>query len=133
MRHLIILWLALSLYAPAQTKHPFTFEDMMALKRVEEPVASPDGRWVVFSVMHVNLEANTRTRHIWLVPVQGGDARQITSDPAGELRPRWSPDGKRLLYVSTKEGGSQVWIADFDSASGTISAARKLTTISTGA
>jgi dipeptidyl aminopeptidase/acylaminoacyl peptidase len=133
MPRLILFCLVFSFYLPAQTKHPFTFEDMMALKRVEEPVVSPDGRWIVFSVVHVNLEANTRTRHIWLAAVQGGEARQITSDPAGEMRPRWSPDGKRLLYVSAKEGGSQVWITDFDSASGTISAARKLTSISSGA
>ena len=133
MRRLLLIWLSLALYLPAQSKHPFAFEDMMALKRVEEPVVSPDGRWIVFSVIHVNLEANTRTRHLWLAPLAAGGAQQVTSDPAGEMRPRWSPDGKRLLYVSAREGGSQVWIADFDSANGAISAARKLTSISTGA
>ena len=56
----------------AQAKHPFTFEDMMKLKRVGEPVISPDGKWVIFSVVDVSLEANTKTPHIWIVPTAGG-------------------------------------------------------------
>ncbi len=42
---------------PASTKHPFTFEDMMKLKRLDEPVPSPDGKWVVFSATDVDLES----------------------------------------------------------------------------
>src|SRR3981081_1632662 len=53
----------------AQAKHPFTFEDMMKLKRVGEPEVSPDGKWVIFSVVDVDLEANTKTPHIWIVPL----------------------------------------------------------------
>src|SRR3954447_10104500 len=55
--------------AVAQTKHPFTFEDMMALKRVEEPEVSPDGKWVLFAAVDVDLKANTKTPHVWLVPL----------------------------------------------------------------
>src|ERR1017187_3611220 len=53
----------------AQAKHPFTFEDMMKLKRVGEPVPSPDGKWVLFSAVDVDLAANKKTPHIWVVPV----------------------------------------------------------------
>jgi hypothetical protein len=56
----------------AQAKHPFTFEDMMKLKRVGEPEVSPDGKWVIFSVVDVNLDANTKMPHIWIVPTAGG-------------------------------------------------------------
>ena len=52
----------------AQAKHPFTFEDMMKLKRVGEPVPSPDGKWVLFSAVDVDLAANKKTPHIWIVP-----------------------------------------------------------------
>ncbi len=52
----------------AQAKHPFTFEDMMKLKRVGEPEVSPDGKWVIFSVVDVNLDANSKMPHIWIVP-----------------------------------------------------------------
>ena len=142
---LSLLVLAFAIPALAQAKHPFTFEDMMKLKRVADPQVSPDGKWVIFSVTDVDLAANTKTPHIWIVPLSGTAASSPASGALGMTsekeiiadqdadRPRWSPDGKRFAFLSTKEGGSQVWIADFDSAAGTVSAKRQLTNIATEA
>ena len=70
MRRLaFLLVLLFSLPAFSQAKHPFTFEDMMKLKRVGEPVPSPDGKWVLFSAVDVDLAANKKTPHIWIVPL----------------------------------------------------------------
>ena len=93
-RLLLIAFLACPSILFAQAKRPFTFEDMMALKRVNEPVPSPDGRWVLFSVVDVSLQENTRKPHIWVAPLGGdrGAVHQLTFDPAGEDRPRWAPD-----------------------------------------
>ncbi|MGA3089420.1 MAG: S9 family peptidase [Terriglobales bacterium] len=127
-----VFLLLFSLPALAQSKRPFTFEDMMKLKRVGEPVPSPDGKWVLFSAVDVDLAANTKTSHIWIVPLAGGAERVLIGDQDGD-RPRWAPDGKRFGFLSNKEGGSQVWIADFEGASGGVSSVRQLTSIATEA
>jgi dipeptidyl aminopeptidase/acylaminoacyl peptidase len=132
----LALAILLSLPLTAQTKHPFTFEDMMKLKRVGEPLPSPDGKWVIFSAVDVDLSTNKKTPHIWIVPLAGGGSnnkeRMLIADQDGD-RPRWAPDGKRFAFLSNKEGGSQVWVADFDGAAGTVKGVNKQTSIATEA
>jgi dipeptidyl aminopeptidase/acylaminoacyl peptidase len=111
-----------------------TFEDMMKVRRLGDIDVSPDGKWVLFSATDVDLEKNTRTSHLWLVPADGSQKeRALTASEAGESRGRFSPDGKQVLFLSVREGGQQIYLADFDGAAGTIGEARKLTSISTEA
>lgn len=132
----ILLMEGIFVQASAQpaVKKPFTFQEMMSLKRIGGPVISPDGKWVLFAAVDVDLKENKRTSHLWVVPTAGGPARQLPGTPAGESGGRWSPDGKSYLYLSATEGGSQVWVGGFDSASGMPSGApKKITSISTEA
>jgi dipeptidyl aminopeptidase/acylaminoacyl peptidase len=134
MRRLCVVLFTLLYVLPllGQAKHPFTFDDMMALKRVGEPVPSPDGKWVLFSAVDVDLATNTKTPHIWAVPISGGAEHEIIGAQDAD-RPRWSPDGKRFAFISNNQGGSQIWIANFDGASGTVTHIYKLTDIATEA
>jgi dipeptidyl aminopeptidase/acylaminoacyl peptidase len=135
VRRILILIFCCSLCGLAQRKRPFTFEDMMQLKRVAEPIVSPDGKWAAFTAVDVNLDENTRKPHLWIVPVNGGEARRLTpATGAGEDRVRFSPDGKRVMFESSRDGGSQIWVQDFDSAGGALTGEpRKATSISTEA
>jgi dipeptidyl aminopeptidase/acylaminoacyl peptidase len=122
------------LSAQPAAKKPFTFEDMMSLKRIGGPTISPNGKWVLFSATEVDLAANKRTSHLWVIPIAGGTARQMPSTPAGESGGHWSPDGKSYLYISSEEGGSQIWIGGFDPDSGMLGdLPHKITSISTEA
>src|SRR6266550_1240740 len=130
-----LLLLATSVLAqtPSQ-KRPFTFEDMMKLKRLGAPVPSPDGKWVVLDCVDVDLEANTRISHLWVVPASGGESRRLNPTPNHEERPRFSPDGKRLIWTSKATDPTQIWMCDFDSGSGVIiGKPHQVTEISTGA
>ena len=130
-----LLLLATSVLAqtPSQ-KRPFTFEDMMKLKRVGAPVPSPDGKWVVFDCVDVDLEANTRISHLWIVPANGGESRRLNPTPNHEERPRFSPDGKRLIWTSKGTDPTQIWMCDFDSGNGVlVGKPHQVTEISTGA
>src|ERR1700726_80851 len=96
---IFVLALCSSLLAQS-SKHPFTFEDMMKLKRLDGPQPSPDGKWVVFSATDVDLEANTKISHLWIVPASGGESKRLSETPNHEERPRFSPVGKKVIWNS---------------------------------
>jgi dipeptidyl aminopeptidase/acylaminoacyl peptidase len=132
----ITFLLASSLLAQSQPpqKHPFTFEDMMALKRVGAPVPSPDGKWVVFDCVDVDLAANTKISHLWIVPAAGGESQRLNPTPNHEERPRFSPDGKRLIWTSKATDPTQIWMCDFNPEAGQlVGKPHQVTSISTGA
>ncbi len=118
----------------SSAKHPFTFEDMMKLKRVGAPVPSPDGKWVVFDCEDVDLEVNTKISHLWIMPASGGESRRLNPTPNHEERPRFSPDGKRLIWTSKATEPTQIWMCDFDTSAGALTGQpHQVTNISTGA
>ena len=101
-----------SLNVRAADKRPMTFDDLMAVRRVGEPVPSPDGRWVVYDAVDVNLEANTKRSHLWIVPAEGGKPEPITQPDSQEGRatqPRFSPKGGHLAFLRLKrfDNGAQ--------------------------
>src|SRR5437764_4037356 len=131
----LLLISSTALAQPPQ-KRPFTFEDMMKLKRVGVPVPSPDGKWVVFDCVDVDLEANTRISHLWIVPANGPAAagRRLNPTPNHEERPRFSPDGKRLIWTSKATDPTQIWMCDFDWGKGVLVAKpHQVTELSSGA
>jgi dipeptidyl aminopeptidase/acylaminoacyl peptidase len=124
-KHTVALSLALFFAAaqlsPAQTappKRPMTFEDMMHMKRLGETAVSPDGRWLAYAVMTVNLDQNTKTTELWLQAIGGVEPLKLAVAQPGDSGPQFASDGKRILFLSSRLGAQQVWIADFDGETG---------------
>jgi dipeptidyl aminopeptidase/acylaminoacyl peptidase len=94
-------------------KAPFTFDAMMKVARIDEPALSPDGKMVAFQVQTVDLPANTKPAQIYVVPLEGGTPQHITNE-GNNMRPRWSPDSKRIFFVSDRGNSSQIWSMNAD-------------------
>ncbi len=94
--------------APAQPR-PFTVNELVVLKRISEPQASPDGRQVVFVLRSTDLAANKGRTDLWLTNADGTGLRQLTTSAESESNPRWAPDGRSVFFLSTRGGSSQVW------------------------
>ena len=111
----------------AQTKRPMMFDDMIAMKRVADANIAPDSSKIAYVVNVVNKEANRGKRSIWLVSANGGNGQQfITSDKNNDT-PRWSPDGSRIAFLSTRAGAPQIFLANADGSN-----ARKVTDVPEG-
>ena len=109
-------------------KRAITFEDYIALKAVGDPQLSPDGRWVAYAVATPSLADNRSVSRIWLAEVATGANHQLTQGPGSDRSPRWSPDGKALAFLSTRQNGPQVWVLDL-----TGGEARRVSNLSEGA
>src|SRR2546425_5572168 len=90
-----ILLLTLSIASYAQ-KRAFTIEDLYRIKAISDVHISADGKSVVYVVTESDLGRAKRIGHIWMMDIDGRNARQLTFDAKGESSPRFSPDGKSL-------------------------------------
>jgi dipeptidyl aminopeptidase/acylaminoacyl peptidase len=115
MRATLIITAVLSLFAskplPAAGKAPFTADDLVRLERISDPQASADGRYVAFTVRETDMEANKGRTDLWLLDLDAEkpEPRRLTQHEANDSKPRWSPDGASIYFLSTRSGSSQVW------------------------
>src|SRR4051794_31538744 len=114
---------------PAEIKRrPMTITDLFRFKRVTEPQISPDGKHVAYVVSTVDLDGNQSSSSIWLAPTDGGQPSPLTNTTKKDRHPRWSPDGKRVLFESNRSGDNQLWVIDVGGGE-----ARQLTAVATEA
>lgn len=111
-------------FASAQQSGHYSVEDLLKIRRVGDPQVSPDGKRVAFTIDDVNFDANRTVTQIYIMSSAGGDMKQLTSGTGSASSPRWSPDGKKIAYVT----GDQVWVMEPDGSN-----KEQVTKISTGA
>jgi dipeptidyl aminopeptidase/acylaminoacyl peptidase len=130
--------MAACLFAPLQStaqstqSKPITHESLWMMKRVGAPRLSPDGKWVVYSVIEPSYEADKSVSDLWLVATDGLKApRRITNTKAAEGDVVWSPDSSSIAFTTKRETdeAEQIYILNLSEGG----EARRLTSISTGA
>src|SRR2546425_5481023 len=99
----------------AQAKRPMAIDDLITAVRVGEPDVSPDGRQVIFVRTTTALDTGRRNADIWSVPADGSAAPSLlVGGEKAENAPRFLPDGKRFVFISSRDGAPQVYVADAD-------------------
>jgi dipeptidyl aminopeptidase/acylaminoacyl peptidase len=131
-RHALVLCLFAAFVPPcaaAADKRSMEVADLFRFKRVADPQINPDGKLVVYQVTTVNFDENKSSTNLWLAAADGKTPPwQLTTTTKSDRHPRWSPDGKRILFESNRSGDWQLWVIDLGGGE-----ALQLTHISTGA
>ena len=103
--------------AHAQTtgqRRPLAATDIYGLRSVRDPQVSPEGTWVAYTVASVDSSKDRSETDIWMTSWDGAQSIRLTSTPGNETAPRWSPDGRSLAFLSSRQAGdgAQVWLLD---------------------
>ncbi len=108
-------------------KRAFTIEDLYRVKNISDLHIAPDGKTVIFVVTTSDLARAKRNSHIWRMDINGQNLRQLTSGDKSESSPSFSPDGRQLSFISSKDGSANLYLIPINGGE-----SRKLTNISTG-
>lgn len=114
--HRIILLIILSIpqLISAQNigKRKMKPSDIYRLQNIGDPQVSPEANWISYTLTSTDSALNKRNTDIWMISWDGKQSVQLTSSPDAETQPRFSPDGKWLSFVSSRQGStnSQIWL-----------------------
>ncbi len=113
----------------AAAKRAFTIEDLYRIRGIDALHVSPAGKTILYTLYTNDLAKAKRTGHIWLMDADGKNTRQFTFGEKGESSPSFSPDGKSIAFISSRDGSDNDNLYVISASGGE---ARQLTNISTG-
>jgi dipeptidyl aminopeptidase/acylaminoacyl peptidase len=97
-----------------QNKQPFAVQDLYLHSKVMEADGTRTGDVVARTVRSVDRESNKYISCIWQFSADGAQGKQLTHGPGLDNSPQWSPDGKRLAFLSSRSGSTQVHLIERD-------------------
>jgi dipeptidyl aminopeptidase/acylaminoacyl peptidase len=132
MKHLLFVLLALPMLATAAPRRAPTHEDVWLMKRISAPQVSPDGRWLVVSVIEPAYDDNAQLSDLWLIDTSARhSSRRLTSTRRPESGVIWSPDSRRIVFSAQRDNDEVPQLYSLDLAAG--GEAQRLTNLSGGA
>lgn len=91
-------------------KRVVTIEDMMSMKSIGDLQMSPDGKYILYTLTTPNLEKNSSDTDIYRITSDGKEIVRMTTSPKGERHPRWSPCGKKIAFLSGRDGKNAIYM-----------------------
>jgi len=101
---------ALTLGALSGAAEVPTIKQSIEFRRPSGPRISPDGRYVAYSVQETNWKDNAFVRQIWIHDTETERNYQLTAGSKSAASPEWSPDGSRILFSSSRDGDSKLYV-----------------------
>ncbi|MEZ5500842.1 MAG: S9 family peptidase [Steroidobacteraceae bacterium] len=103
------------LAAQAPAHLPLQSRDVFDLETASDAQISPDGRYIVYVRNNNDIMTDSVRQSLWLIDVQSGEQQALQADGHDNFSPRWSPDGRRIAFVSTADGKPQLYMRWLDS------------------
>ena len=95
-----------------QSQNRFENLDVFELQYARDPQISPDGNYILYVRTEMDIMKDGRSSSIWILNADGSNHQKLTSSPRNESNPRWSPDSKKISFISSSDddNGSEIFI-----------------------
>lgn len=113
-------WLGLACVAAqqvqptAQATRAFSIFDVYRVTPLSGPELSPDGKWVLYTQRRYDLESMSSQLEFWRMRVDGSEPRLLIRSKGTDREPQFTPDGRSILFVSSRSGSDQLWLLPVD-------------------
>ena len=115
MKYVSLLAVAVTVASPAAAQRPVEARDLLRIREVSDPQVSPDGGWVAYAVGTSDTVEDKRDADVWMSRWDGKRSVRLTNSKEPEHSPRWSPNGRYLAFLSSREDSNeveQIWLLD---------------------
>jgi Tol biopolymer transport system component len=106
----VLALLLLSLSSLYAQKRAFAIDDLYRVKNISDIHISPDGKTVIFVLTTSDFPRAKRNSHLWAMDLGGQNVRQLTASDKSESSPLFSPDGKQILFISSRDGTANLYL-----------------------